>query len=168
MLNKFHKKDNFFLIILLAIPPLTPLSFIPGFSVLFGSSIALICCQLLMGRKKIWLPSILKNKKIPHDINQGLLKIIPYVEFLEKYIKKRAKFLSSSIMRYFFILVILILSILLMLPIPYVDLISASAITAIAIGIIKRDGLLMISTLLLIIIYIYSFLYFTHSFSARI
>lgn len=75
LLNKLDKKDNFFLIILLAILPATPLSFIPGFSALFGLSIAFITGPLLMGRNKIWFPSKLKNKKIPNTINDGILKI---------------------------------------------------------------------------------------------
>lgn len=70
LLHDFHKKDNFFLIILLAIPPATPLSFIPGFSALFGACIALICIQLFLGRTKMWFPAKLKNQKVPNNIKK--------------------------------------------------------------------------------------------------
>ncbi|KTC90163.1 exopolysaccharide biosynthesis protein [Fluoribacter dumoffii] len=171
LLHQFHAKDNFFLIILLAVPPATPLSFIPGFSALFGACIALICIQLLMGRGKIWFPQKLKMKKIPHNINKGLLKLLPYVEYLEKYIKKRSLWVGSHFLKYVFILIILILSILLMLPVPYIDLVSSSTIMIISIGIIKKDGLLMLGALLLVLIYLILLFYilrtvFILSFSA--
>ncbi|WP_454783551.1 exopolysaccharide biosynthesis protein [Legionella sp. WA2022007384] len=154
LLDKFNQKDNFFLIILLAIPPATPLSFIPGFSALFGLMIALISVQLLAGRKKIWLPSKLKERKVPSNINEGILKIIPYIQFLERYIKKRATFLSSPIIRYFLVIFIFILSFLLMLPAPYVDFISSSAIIMISMGIVERDGFLILMTFILSLIYL--------------
>lgn len=159
LLHDFHKKDNFFLIILLAIPPATPLSFIPGFSALFGACIALICIQLFLGRTKMWFPAKLKNQKVPNNIKKGILKIIPYVTHLEKYIKKRGQWVSSYYMKYLFIIFILVLSILLMLPIPYVDLVSSSSIIILSMGIIKRDALLILGALLLIIIYL-CFLYY--------
>ncbi|QMT59809.1 exopolysaccharide biosynthesis protein [Legionella sp. PC997] len=154
LLNKFHQKDNFFIIILLAIPPATPLSFIPGFSALFGFMIAVISLQLLASRKKIWLPSKLSEKKVPPQINEGILKIIPCIEFLEKYIKNRAKFLTSPFIRPFFVIFIFILSLLLMLPIPYVDFFSSSAIIMISMGIIQKDGLLIIVAFILSLIYL--------------
>lgn len=153
ILNKLHEKDHFFLIILLAIPPATPLAFIPGFSLIFGISIALITLQLLVRHNKIWLPQKLKNKKIPDDINKGIIKVIPYVQFLEKYIERRWVFLSSSPIKYFFIVFIFFLSIFLMLPIPYVDFIFSFAIIAVATGLIERDGLLLIGALFFIVIY---------------
>ncbi|WP_454785393.1 exopolysaccharide biosynthesis protein [Legionella sp. WA2024007413] len=154
LLNKFHQKDNFFIIILLAIPPATPLSFIPGFSALFGFMIAVISLQLLASRKKIWLPSKLSEKKVPPQINEGILKLIPYIEFLEKYIKNRAKFLTSRFIRPLFVVFIFILSLLLMLPIPYVDFFSSSAIIMISMGIIQKDGLLIIVAFILSLIYL--------------
>ncbi|MCE0723242.1 exopolysaccharide biosynthesis protein [Legionella resiliens] len=152
-LNKFQEKDHFFLIILLAIPPATPLAFIPGFSLIFGISIALITLQLLVRHNKLWLPQKLKNKKIPDDINEGIIKVIPYVQFLEKYIKRRWIFLSSNPIKYFFIAFLFLLSIFLILPIPYVHLVFSFAIIAIATGLIERDGFLLISALFFIIIY---------------
>lgn len=75
------------MIILLAFLAITPISFIPGVTVLFGFSIALISAQILMGRNQLWLPMKLK-KQISGDFNEGILKIIPYVVLLEKYIKR--------------------------------------------------------------------------------
>ncbi|WP_277872257.1 exopolysaccharide biosynthesis protein [Legionella sainthelensi] len=57
-----EQKDNLFLIILLAFLAITPISFIPGVTVLFGFSIALISAQILMGRNQLWLPMKLKKK----------------------------------------------------------------------------------------------------------
>lgn len=110
-------------------------------------------------------------KKIPHNINKGLLKLLPYVEYLEKYIKKRSLWVGSHFLKYVFILIILILSILLMLPVPYIDLVSSSTIMIISIGIIKKDGLLMLGALLLVLIYLILLFYifrtvFILSFSA--
>lgn len=163
LLNKFQQKDNFFLIILLAFLAITPLSFIPGVTALFGFSIALISAQILMGRNKLWLPIKLKKKQISRDFNEGILKIIPYVVLLEKYIKKRALFFSSKWIKYFFVGFIFILSILLVIPIPYLDFITSFAIILISIGLIEKDGFLLIMAAFLIIIYIFILFYALNS-----
>ncbi|KTC83479.1 exopolysaccharide biosynthesis protein [Legionella cincinnatiensis] len=163
LLNKFQQKDNLFLIILLAFFAITPISFIPGVTVLFGFSIALISAQILIGHNKIWLPMKLKNKQIPDDFNEGILKIVPYVVFLEKYIKKRALFFSSKWIKYLFIGFIFILSILLMIPIPYLDFITSFAIILISIGLIEKDGFLLIMAAFLIIIYVFILFYALNS-----
>ncbi|KTD53794.1 proton transporter [Legionella santicrucis] len=163
LLNKFQQKDNLFLIILLAFLAITPISFIPGVTILFGFSIALISAQILMGRNKMWLPMKLKNRQIPHDFNEGILKIVPYVVFLEKYIKKRALLFSSKWIKYFFVGFIFILSFLLMIPIPYLDFITSFAIILISIGLIEKDGIFLIMAAFLIIIYIFILFYALNS-----
>ncbi|HBD7396562.1 TPA: exopolysaccharide biosynthesis protein, partial [Legionella pneumophila] len=51
------------MIILLAFLAITPISFIPEVTVLFGFSIALISAQICMGHNKMWLPMKLKKKQ---------------------------------------------------------------------------------------------------------
>ncbi len=159
LLNKLQQKDNLFLIILLALLAITPISFIPGMTALFGLSIVFITGQILIGRNKIWLPTKIKNKQIPHNISEGILKIMPYVKFIEKYIKKRAVFFSSRSIKYFFISFIFILSILLIIPIPYLNFITSFAIILISIGLIEKDGFLLITAVFFIIIYIFILFY---------
>lgn len=154
LVNKFQQEDNLFLIILLALLVVTPISFIPGVTGLLGLSIMLIIAQIAMGRSKIWLPRKFKKIKISHDFNEKLLKIIPYVKFSEKYIKKRIVWFSSKFIKFLFICCIFILSMVLMIPIPYLDFITSFAIILISIGLIEKDGLLLIATVFFIIIYI--------------
>ncbi|ARB91501.1 hypothetical protein A6J40_04570 [Legionella longbeachae] len=151
------------MIILLAFLAITPISFIPEVTVLFGFSIALISAQICMGHNKMWLPMKLKKKQIPGDFNEGILKIIPYVKHLEKYIKKRALFFSSKWIKYFFVGFIFILSILLMIPIPYQDFITSFAIILISIGLIKKNSFLLILAAFLILIYIVTLFYALNS-----
>ena len=161
MIDKFNEKDYLFLIILFALPPATPLAFIPGFSFLFGLSIALISIHLLLGRKKPWLPKKLFKKKIASQkINQAIDRASPYIEKLENFVQLRFVFLSSKRIKYFFIALILALSFFLMTPIPYVDFISSVLIILISIGLIERDGLLLLVVSCIASLFLFAIFFF--------
>ncbi|WED42543.1 exopolysaccharide biosynthesis protein [Legionella cardiaca] len=160
IIDKFSEKNSLVLIILFALPPATPLSFIPGFSVFFGVSIALVAAHLLSGRKKIWLPKKLSQHKIGHKkISEAINKALPYIRTAEKVLKKRWLFLTRGWVKKLIIGFIFIFSIFLMLPIPYVDFVFSSVIILLSLSLIARDGMVLIGVLCFSFFYLFLLLF---------
>lgn len=127
---------------------LIPVS-IPGFSTVFGGIIFFIGISNLFN-KSLWLPNYIKNKKLPGEklgfvLNNGL----KWIYFLEKIsISNRITFLIvSKFANKINNLSILFGSVLLMLPfgfIPFSNTLPALTILFISVGIIQKDGFIII------------------------
>lgn len=133
-----------FTMLLLALPALIP---IPGpFGMVFGSALAIVALQFGAGARGLWLPDFLKQRKMPVKAFEGLKQyatpIVVRIEQLvrsgrlEPLVKERFGFLLS--------LPIFVLAVAVALPIPFGNLAPVVAICFIALGMIERDGLLVL------------------------
>lgn len=127
-------------ILVLSLPSILPISAIPGIAGLFGWLILLLSVQLILGKKKPWIPQWLKKKKMDVVLFQRFLKqSIPYVQRLEKVIKPRCNYINPTLMNGLSGVFLVVLSILLMLPIPFSNMLFGSLIAFIALGILEND-----------------------------
>lgn len=132
-------------ILIFSIPSVLPLSSIPGVAALFSLPILLLALQLIIIRKKPWLPHWLRNKKLNSDtLTRFLQNAIPYVQKAEKLIRPRYAFCRRPFVQPFIGITLVLLSILLMLPIPLSNMIFGSLIALIALGLIENDGLILL------------------------
>jgi len=127
---------------------LIPVS-IPGFSTVFGGIIFFIGISNLFN-KGLWLPNSMKIKTIPSEkLRDALYKGLKWINFLEK-ISKPHRFsllISNKIACQINGFLILIGSILLMIPlglVPFSNTIPALIILFLSIGIIQKDGIIII------------------------
>lgn len=140
--------------VLFALPSALPISAIPGFSFIFGLPIVFIALHLIAGKKSLWLPKKLANYGVDiKKLTTVLNKTLPTLMYIERFLKPRLLFLSSPIMERVLGFVLLFLSLLLLLPIPFSNFFFAALIICFGLGLVEKDGLL------LIIGYIGSFLY---------
>jgi len=133
-------------LIILSLPSALPVP-APGYSIPFGIAMAIIAAQMIIGRKKIWLPQRISN----YRINQKLIKKAVNSNFLarvEKLIKPRLRFLHSKFGHSLLSIIILIMAIFMMIPIPGTNTLPAMAIFAIGISMVEEDGLVAIGALL--------------------
>ena len=129
-----------FLIIILALPNVTPIS-IPGVSGVLGTIIALLCLQIICGYEHPALPRFIMRYEVPfHPFVQVLTRIMPYLEKIEKLLKPSWLFLSSRLAEKIVSALSIVIAILLALPIPLANQPTAAALILIAIGIISKDG----------------------------
>lgn len=132
-------------ILIFSIPSILPLSSIPGVAALFSLPILLLALQLIILKKNPWLPHCLRKKKLKSDMLAHFLKsAIPYVQKAEKFIQPRYAFFSQRFVQPFVGITLLLLSILLMLPIPLSNMVFGSLIALIALGLIENDGLVLL------------------------
>jgi hypothetical protein len=133
---------------ILSIIFLIPVS-IPGFSTVFGIFIFFIGISNLIN-KSLWLPYSIKNKTFPGEklrivLNNGL----KWIRFLEKISKPyRISFLiGNKTVSKINSLLILFGSVLLMLPfglVPFSNTLPALTILLITVGILQKDGIIII------------------------
>ncbi len=137
-------------ILIFALPSIVPLGAIPGVAALFSLPILLLSIQLILSKKDPWLPQWLKDKSIETShLKKMFHYAIPYLQKTEKLIKPRYPFFSTKIMEVFVGLLIAWLSILLMLPIPLSNMLFGSLIALLALGLIEKDGLVLLAGLVL-------------------
>jgi hypothetical protein len=133
---------------LLTIIFLFPVS-IPGFSTVFGGIIFFIGISNLLN-KSLWLPNSIKTKTFPAEkLRNALNKGLKWFHFLEK-ISKPHRFsllTSNKIARKINDFLVLFGSISLMIPLglmPFSNTLPALIILFLSIGIIQKDGIIIL------------------------
>ncbi|STX30142.1 ABC transporter permease [Legionella beliardensis] len=130
------------IIVLFALPSALPISAVPGFSFIFGLPIVFVALQIIGGRHRIWLPTFLAKREVNKEkLVKVIKKTLPYLISIEKLLKPRWSFLTSPIMERVHGVVLLLLSLLLLLPIPMSNFIFAGLIILFGLGLTGEDGL---------------------------
>jgi len=142
------------IIILFALPSALPISVVPGFSFIFGLPIVFIALHIIAAKPSLWLPTALANRTVEtNQLKKVINKTLPYLSSIEHLLKPRWSFFTSPTMERLHGIVLLGLSFLLLLPIPFSNFIFATLIILFGLGISENDGVV------LVLAYIGSFIY---------
>ncbi|TJZ93234.1 exopolysaccharide biosynthesis protein [Paracoccus gahaiensis] len=113
----------------------------PGTSAVLGLPMLYLSWQLMRGGMP-WLPRFLADRSF--DIGHFrtvIARAMPYLNRVERLLRPRLPSLSGPGAKKLLGGICLILSIVLVLPIPFGNLLPAAAIAIIALGALERDGL---------------------------
>lgn len=126
---------------------------IPGLSTITGIPIILLAIQLVINREEIWLP----EKVMQHSLHEGKLlrllrKMVPVLRKTERLLKPRWMALSSPPFTHLAGIMMIIMACILALPIPFANFPCGLTISVLAIGLITRDGLMVLLGILATII----------------
>jgi hypothetical protein len=138
-----------FAILILALPALIP---IPGpFGMVFGSAMAIVALEYAVGAGSLWLPSFLRNCRISASAFAALQRYAdPIVSRIERIIRPgRMRFLTGRALPYILGLPVFALAVAIALPIPFGNIVPVIAVCVIAVGLIERDGFMVLSGLIL-------------------
>jgi hypothetical protein len=144
LLNALHGRGYLALIVLIALPFLTPIPL--PISPLLGLIIAAIGLRLGFGQKP-WLPRRVLTAQLPQKfVPTVLMGAARILGIIEKLSKPRMSLLSSSLIMFRFnALMIALAGVLLMLPFPpivlFTNALPAYTIIFLAFGAMERDGL---------------------------
>ncbi len=131
------------LLILFALPNILPSP--PGTTTIFGAPLVLLTLQMAMGRE-VWLPRLVLDRALPRT---GLMAILakaqPYFARVERLLRPRLLVLTTPAAQRGLGALMVVLSVLIMLPIPLANTGPSIAITLIAIGLIERDGVFILA-----------------------
>ena len=142
------------LLLLLALPFCTPIP-LPGVSVPFGLTIALIGFRLAL-RQKPWLPARLLDTAVPSRLFTRMLRgARKLIRFLEHALKPRWIWLvENPVTQHMAGAMILVCGLLMLLPfpIPFSNGLPALTVVLLAAALLERDGYMMIAGLCLFLL----------------
>ncbi|MGQ3889606.1 exopolysaccharide biosynthesis protein [Legionella sp. CNM-1927-20] len=131
--------------VLFALPSALPISAVPGFSFIFGLPIVFVSLHIIIGKHRIWLPKSLSEKEVnKRKLAKIIKKTLPYLKYIERLLKPRLRLMTSPIMERVHGLMLLLLSFLLLLPIPMSNFIFAALIILFGLGLTGEDGLCLL------------------------
>jgi len=146
LLSLVGEQGMLFFCILLTIPFLLPLS-IPGTSTPFGLLIVFIGVGVVLNRGP-WLPAALMERHFSSEqIKLILMKGVTLLTRIDHLTRPRLFLLTSNRTNRFNGLLLILVAMLLMLPfgaIPFTNTLPAWVILLICIGMLQRDGMIII------------------------
>jgi hypothetical protein len=128
---------------ILTLPVLMPLP--PGLSMVLALPLLLVAPQLIIGRRQVWLPQFLLHRSIKRDALVKLIRrILPPMQKFEAVVHPRLQFLTGRVGAAFVGLACTLIALVLVLPIPFANLVPAIAMCVFALGLTRKDGLLVL------------------------
>lgn len=134
-----------FLVLLMALPNLTPGPSMPGFSTIFGVPVCIVAVQMILGRTRLWLPHWIGKRAISRGrVARIIGHAIPMIRRIESVLKPRWPILTQSIIGKWTGIGCLTAGALLTLPIPIFSMAPAFALVLLSLGLLARDGVMLI------------------------
>lgn len=127
------------LMLIFALPNAFPTP--PGTSALLGAPLVFLAAQLTFGLRP-WLPKAIADRSVRReDFESIVIRIHGWLAWAERMLKPRLAIFAEPPAEYFAGLACLLLSIVLVLPVPLGNILPAVTISVFAFGIMGRDGL---------------------------
>lgn len=134
------------LLLIFALPNVIPVP--PGTSALLGAPLLFLAVQLTLGMRP-WLPGFITRRSMPHTHFAALVtRAVPWLARAERLLRPRWSALYRPPTEYVVGVVCLVSSLIVFLPIPLGNMLPALAICLMALGILERDGLWVLTGLL--------------------
>jgi hypothetical protein len=115
----------------------------PGGTTIFGFPLLLLAPQLVIGARRPWLPSKVRQGSIAtSDLRAGLPRVLPWIRRVEAVSRPRLSFLFGGVGERLIGAVCFVLAIVLILPIPLGNILPAVAVSVLSLALVQRDGLL--------------------------
>lgn len=137
------------LLLALGVPMLAPLP--PGAPIIFALPLLIVCLQMVVGRQTVWLPRWIARKGIERKkLAELVAKVTPWVSKVEKRMSRRLAFLIEGPGERVAGLTCTVIAVVLVLPVPFANLVPSMAITAFGLAMARKDGLMAIAGYLLV------------------
>jgi len=118
---------------------------IPGVPTMMGAIVFLVSVQLLMQRKKLWLPQFLLKRSIDRGkLRRALEKLKTPIRYIDKLLRPRLTIFTKGVMVYVIALICLCTALLMpvMEFIPFSANIAGFTLTVYGLALLVNDGLL--------------------------
>ncbi len=143
ILDEFHENSFAIVMILFNTPMAIPWP--PGFTTVFSIPLLIIAAQMTLGLHKLKLPAWIKNKEVKNSTLAMISKkTIPIFLKVEKYLKPRYKIFQSVYGEQLVGIISIFAAIAIAMPFPFTNGIPAIGIVIMCLGLLKRDGLVVL------------------------
>jgi hypothetical protein len=127
----------------LTLPVLIPLP--PGASMILALPLLVVAPQIVMRRRRLWLPRWLARRTLERKVfDKSVRRVLPLLERLEAVGRPRLAILTGPAGVRLIGVACTILALVLVLPIPFANLFPALALGLFALGLTRRDGLMVL------------------------
>jgi hypothetical protein len=110
-----------------------------------GAPLVLFTFQLMLGMQTPWFPKFIARRPIKRrDIKHVCARIVPYIKKLELISRPRLRFLVHAPAGRLIAFVCLVLSLMIMMPVPLGNALPALAICLFALGLLQDDGVFVL------------------------
>ena len=117
----------------------------PGGTTLTGAPLVLLSLELAIGRESLWLPKWTMAVAVDRAAYRRLSgRFLPAIRFIERLSRPRLYPLTSTLGQALIGMTCLLLSVVLVLPIPLGNIAPAFAIAFFSLGVMQRDGVAVI------------------------
>jgi len=145
LLTALHGRAFGALMIIFAFPNILPSP--PGLAGVLGLPLVFLSAQMMLGRLP-WLPAFISRRSLPRTSFAALFnRATPWLARAERLLRHRLPLMTSAAAQRGVGLVCLILSLVLILPIPFGNTLPSLAICLFALGLLERDGVWIIGGL---------------------
>lgn len=133
----------------LTLPVLLPLP--PGLSIVLALPLLVAAPQMMMGRKDLWLPERLARQSMSREKIQGSVRrLLPWLKRLETVVRPRLSFLTGQAGAVVAGAICTLMAVVLVLPLPFANLLPALTVLLLSLGITRRDGLAVLAGVVLL------------------
>lgn len=131
-------------VLLFSLPSVVPMP--PGIPTVVGIILMIVSVQMVFGREELWLPGFLSKRSFPRKALVGAFEALaPRLGWFERLMKPRLLFMSGRIGTIAVGAVVLIMAIVLILPLPPGgNFPPALACTILGLGLVQRDGVVIL------------------------
>ncbi len=127
------------LLLIFAFPNILPTP--PGTAGVLGAPLVFLSAQMMLGLQP-WLPGVIARRSMARSTFQGLVqRITPWLLKAERLLRARLKVLAWPVSQRVLGGLCLIVSIALVLPVPFANMAPAIALCLIGLGVLERDGI---------------------------
>lgn len=149
ILDAFGTRSFGPVIAVLAMISISPIGAIPFLPMLFAALILLIAVQLPFGRKRPWIPEIMRDIGFKREkVERFRRTSAKWLDRIDRLFKPRWSWAAGQAAQYLAAIAVALLAIIMAAPpleaIPYATSIPASAILMFGLGLTARDGLWML------------------------
>jgi hypothetical protein len=145
LVQAMHGRAFGALLLIFAFPNALPA--IPGTSSILGMPLLFLSAQMMLGMG-VWLPKLVSHRSMSRgDFGNLVERVNPWLEWADGFTAPRLSLLTEPAALRVIGAVCLVLSIVLVLPVPLGNMLPGIALCLIALGVLERDGLWIIGGL---------------------
>lgn len=138
LLGRMKDRAHLALLVLFALPNTLPS--IPGTSAITGIPLVYLSLQLAVGRAP-WLPGFVSRRSISREALAGVLeRAQPWLERGERLLHPRLQHLTGARMERVVGMLMVVMSIAVLLPIPFGNMLPSLVIIFLSLGLMEEDG----------------------------
>ncbi len=132
------------ILFVLTLPILLPLP--PGVSMIMALPIMVVAPQIIVCRRRLWLPKWLAKRTVKHEKLVELLgRILPPLQRVETVVRPRLGFLTGRAGGVLVGVACTVIGVILVLPIPFANLLPSWSLGAFSLGLTRRDGVCILA-----------------------